>query len=45
VLNQHASNGGGSVDAAFNKDTMLLRWKANYAALTCHLPPLSRKTL
>ena len=29
-----ASNGGGSVDAAFNKDTMLLRWKVNYTGLT-----------
>ncbi|MFN5348740.1 MAG: CHRD domain-containing protein [Polaromonas sp.] len=30
----NASNGGGSVDAAFNKDTMLLRWKVNYTGLT-----------
>lgn len=31
---QNVSNGGGSVDAAFNKDTMLLRWKVNYTGLT-----------
>ncbi len=30
----NASNGGGSVDAAFNKDTLLLRWKVNYTGLT-----------
>ena len=28
------TSGGGSVDAAFNKDTMLLRWKVNYTGLT-----------
>lgn len=30
----NASNGSGSVDAALNKDTMLLRWKVNYAGLS-----------
>ena len=30
----NASQGTGSVDAVFNKDTNLLRWKANYAGLT-----------
>lgn len=30
----NASNGSGSVDAALNKDTMLLRWKVNYTGLT-----------
>jgi CHRD domain len=30
----NASNGSGSVDAAFNKETMLLRWKVNYTGLT-----------
>ena len=29
-----ASSGGGSVDAAFNKDTMQLRWKVSYSGLT-----------
>jgi hypothetical protein len=28
------TSGGGSVDAAFNKDTMQLRWKVNYTGLT-----------
>ncbi len=28
------TSGGGSVDAAFNKDTMLLRWQVNYIGLT-----------
>lgn len=28
------SSGSGSVDAALNKDTMLLRWKVNYAGMT-----------
>ena len=30
----NASTGSGSVDAAFNKDTNLLRWKANFSGLT-----------
>ena len=30
----NASVGSGSVDAAFNKDTNLLRWKANFSGLT-----------
>lgn len=30
----NASAGSGSVDAAFNKDTNLLRWKANYTGLS-----------
>ena len=30
----NASQGTGSVDAVFNKDTKLLRWKANYSGLT-----------
>ena len=30
----NASAGSGSVDAAFNKDTNLLRWKVNYAGLS-----------
>ena len=30
----NASTGSGSVDAAFNKDTMLLRWKVSYTGLT-----------
>ena len=30
----NASTGTGSVDAAFNKDTNLLRWKANFTGLT-----------
>ncbi|NML87296.1 MAG: CHRD domain-containing protein [Polaromonas sp.] len=30
----NASQGTGSVDAVFNKDTNLLRWKVNYAGLT-----------
>jgi hypothetical protein len=30
----NASNGSGSVDAALNKDTLLLRWKVNYTGLT-----------
>jgi CHRD domain len=30
----NASQGSGSVDAVFNKDTNLLRWKANYTGLT-----------
>jgi CHRD domain len=29
-----ASPGNGSVDAAFNKDTMQLRWKVTYAGMT-----------
>ncbi len=29
-----ASPGSGSVDAVFNKDTNLLRWKINYSGLT-----------
>ncbi len=29
-----ATSGGGSVDAAFNKDTMQLRWKVSYNGLT-----------
>ena len=29
-----ASAGSGSVDAAFNKDTNLLRWKVNYTGLS-----------
>jgi len=29
-----ATSGGGSVDAAFNKDTMQLRWKVSYSGLT-----------
>lgn len=29
-----ASQGSGSVDAMFNKDTNLLRWKVNYAGLS-----------
>ena len=28
------TSGGGSVDAAFNKDTMQLRWKVSYSGLT-----------
>ena len=28
------TSGGGSVDAAFNKNTMQLRWKVNYSGLT-----------
>ena len=28
------TSGGGSVDASFNKDTMLLRWKVTYSGLT-----------
>ena len=30
----NTSQGSGSVDAAFNKDTNLLRWKVNYTGLT-----------
>ncbi len=30
----NASTGSGSVDAAFNKDTNLFRWKANFSGLT-----------
>lgn len=30
----NASTGSGSVDAAFNKDTMLLRWKVSYTGLS-----------
>lgn len=30
----NASQGTGSVDAVFNKDTNLLRWKVNYAGLS-----------
>ena len=30
----NASAGSGSVDAAFNKDTMQLRWKVNFAGMT-----------
>ena len=30
----NASTGSGSVDAAFNKDTMKLSWKVNYSGLT-----------
>ena len=30
----NASNGRGSVDAAFNKDTMQLRWKVNFSGMT-----------
>lgn len=30
----NASTGSGSVDAALNKNTMLLRWKVNYTGLT-----------
>ena len=30
----NASNGSGSVDAALNKDTMLLRWKVSYTGLS-----------
>jgi hypothetical protein len=30
----NASTGSGSVDAAFNKDTMLLRWKVNFSGMT-----------
>ncbi|MEO5660344.1 MAG: CHRD domain-containing protein [Polaromonas sp.] len=30
----NASQGSGSVDAVFNKETNLLRWKANYSGLT-----------
>lgn len=30
----NASMGSGSVDAAFNKDTMKLNWKVNYSGLT-----------
>lgn len=30
----NASFGSGSVDAALNKDTMLLRWKVSYTGLT-----------
>ena len=30
----NAGQGSGSVDAVFNKDTNLLRWKVNYAGLT-----------
>ena len=30
----NASTGSGSVDAAFNKDTNLLRWKASFSGLT-----------
>lgn len=30
----NASTGTGSVDAVFNKDTSLLRWKANYSGLS-----------
>jgi CHRD domain len=30
----NASTGSGSVDAAFNKDTMLLRWKVNFTGMT-----------
>ncbi len=30
----NASTGSGSVDAALNKDTMLLRWKVSYTGLT-----------
>lgn len=30
----NASTGSGSVDAVLNKDTNLLRWKANYTGLT-----------
>ena len=30
----NASQGTGSVDAMFNKDTNLLRWKVNYTGLT-----------
>ena len=30
----NASQGSGSVDAVFNKDTNLLRWKVNYTGLT-----------
>ena len=29
-----ATSGGGSVDAAFNKNTMQLRWKVSYSGLT-----------
>ena len=29
-----AASGSGSVDAAFNKDTMQLRWKVTYSGLT-----------
>ena len=28
------TSGGGSVDAAFNKDTLQLRWKVSYSGLT-----------
>ena len=28
------TSGGGSVDASFNKETMLLRWKVSYSGLT-----------
>jgi hypothetical protein len=30
----NASAGSGSVDAAFNKDTMQLRWKVNFSGMT-----------
>jgi hypothetical protein len=30
----NASTGSGSVDAAFNKDTMKLNWKVNYSGLS-----------
>ena len=30
----NASSGSGSVDAAFNKDTMKLSWKVNYSGMT-----------
>ena len=30
----NASTGSGSVDAALNKDTMLLRWKVSYTGMT-----------
>ncbi|MBH1957703.1 MAG: CHRD domain-containing protein [Burkholderiales bacterium] len=30
----NASQGSGSVDAVFNKDTSLLRWKASYSGLS-----------
>jgi CHRD domain len=30
----NASTGSGSVDAAFNKDTMQLRWKVNFSGMT-----------
>ena len=30
----NASTGSGSVDASFNKDTSLLRWKVNFSGMT-----------